>query len=81
MAEQCARTGKDWAQGPQGISGASVGNNRPRSANGDGELVTHSGRRHSQHLSLLTEVGPTTARTQPQWLEMGSGSVEWGLRA
>jgi hypothetical protein len=38
--EQCARTGKDWEQRPQGIPRASVGNNRPRSANGDGELVT-----------------------------------------
>jgi hypothetical protein len=34
--------------------------------------------RHSQHLSLPTEVGSTTARTGPQWLGMGSGSVEWG---
>jgi hypothetical protein len=41
-AEQCARTGKDWEQGPQGIPGASVGNNRPRSATGDGEMVTPS---------------------------------------
>jgi hypothetical protein len=39
-AEQCARTSKDWEQRPQGIPRASVGNNRPRSANGDGEQVT-----------------------------------------
>ena len=78
MAEQCVRTGKDWKQGLQGISGASVGNSRPRSATGDGELVTPPGSRHSQHLSPPTEVGPTTACSQPQWLAMGSGSVGWG---
>ena len=41
-AEQCARTGKDWEQGLQGIPGASVGSSRPRSTTGDGEMVTPS---------------------------------------
>ena len=54
MAERCTHACKDWKHGPEGITGVSVGDDRPRSATRNGRVVAVSRRKcsHSTCLSL-----------------------------